>query len=334
MASLMGAKVHMVSKVGNDDVGRATVANFNRHGVLTDHLTVVDGVASGIAAVSVASDGQNSIVVAPGANLLLSRADVERAADAILQSDVLLLQNEVSPVSLHEGTRHQPARTHLNFIQLAAIFREYLQAEAIAVTQGVLSKDIEASPAAAVGVAAAVVVVVAAAAAAALAAATGSSSHDPGGNAASQGQGTAGEAGMSISPSIYLSIHLSLSLSLSLSLFLCLSLSLSLSLYLSLCLSRSPSRRAGRHRDATDIRVTGIPGFPRTPSESPSPSQGRRLLASPSIPRGTRTATIPFRAAESSSFPAAWPRQCPAQAYSPDSDHDFAKRIPSPSPSF
>ena len=103
MASLMGASVHMVAKVGDDDIGRATISNFRSRGVSTEHVSVATGVASGIAAVSVSADGQNSIVLAPGANLLLGRDDVERAAAAILGSDVLLLQNEAGPAPRARG---------------------------------------------------------------------------------------------------------------------------------------------------------------------------------------------------------------------------------------
>ncbi len=97
MASLMGSSVHMVAKLGDDDIGRATLHNFESRGVCTDFISRASGSASGVAAITVTSDGQNSIVIAAGANLLLGKEDLERAKEAILNCKVLLCQNEVPP---------------------------------------------------------------------------------------------------------------------------------------------------------------------------------------------------------------------------------------------
>ena len=97
MASLMGSSVHMVAKLGDDDIGRSTLRNFEKRGVSTDFISIAPGCASGVAAITVTSNGQNSIVIAAGANHLLGDQDLELAKEAILNCKVLLCQNEVPP---------------------------------------------------------------------------------------------------------------------------------------------------------------------------------------------------------------------------------------------
>ena len=97
MAALMGASVHMVAKLGDDDIGRTTIENFKKYGVNTDFVRTATGTASGVAAISVVQGGQNSIVIAPGANLLLDKSELELAKEAILGCKVLLCQNEIHP---------------------------------------------------------------------------------------------------------------------------------------------------------------------------------------------------------------------------------------------
>jgi ribokinase len=97
MASLMGATVHMVGKLGDDDIGRSTLKNFKDRGVNTDFVGISPGSASGVAAISVITGGQNSIVIAPGANILLDKNDLDMAKEVIMGCKVLLCQNEVHP---------------------------------------------------------------------------------------------------------------------------------------------------------------------------------------------------------------------------------------------
>jgi ribokinase len=97
MASLMGSSVHMVAKLGDDDIGKATLRNFENRGVCTDFISIAPGCASGVAAITVTNNGQNSIIIAPGSNLLLGDQDLENAKDAILNCKVLLCQNEIPP---------------------------------------------------------------------------------------------------------------------------------------------------------------------------------------------------------------------------------------------
>lgn len=87
-ASLLGADVSMVARIGKDDFGTAMLANFDSCGVNREHVTVADA-PTGCALITVA-EGTNTIVIVPGANALLGPDDVPD-----IQAKVLLCQLEV-----------------------------------------------------------------------------------------------------------------------------------------------------------------------------------------------------------------------------------------------
>ncbi len=95
-AARLGRRVAMVGRIGDDDAGTMLRAAIASAGVDVTELLTTDSSASGIALIAVAADGENSIVVSPGANSRLSQADVESAAGVLLQTaKVTLLQLEV-----------------------------------------------------------------------------------------------------------------------------------------------------------------------------------------------------------------------------------------------
>jgi ribokinase len=109
-AARLGAQVSMVGRVGRDAFANPLLDNLAAAGV--DHAFVIPDpeAATGVALIVVDDTGQNSIVVASGANMRLSPADVEAAEAAIAGADALLLQLE-SP--LESVTRAaEVARAH------------------------------------------------------------------------------------------------------------------------------------------------------------------------------------------------------------------------------
>lgn len=93
-AARLGAQVSMIGQVGHDAFANAILENLAADGI--DHAFVIQDreAATGVALIVVDDAGQNSIVVAPGANMRLAPADVDAAEAAIAQADVLLLQLE------------------------------------------------------------------------------------------------------------------------------------------------------------------------------------------------------------------------------------------------
>jgi ribokinase len=109
-ASLCGAQVLMVARVGDDLFGNAQIENFVTYGVDTRHVRVVPGVPTGVAPIFVESDGQNRIIVIKGANEQLMPADVDAAGDELRKADVIILQFEIPLETIYHAVRF--ARVH------------------------------------------------------------------------------------------------------------------------------------------------------------------------------------------------------------------------------
>lgn len=71
-ARRLGAEVFMVACLGDDPVAREATANLSEEGVNLDHCHNIDDVSTGLAMILVSSEGENQIVVAPGANAAFS----------------------------------------------------------------------------------------------------------------------------------------------------------------------------------------------------------------------------------------------------------------------
>jgi ribokinase len=90
-----GGKVTFVARVGEDIFGEQALRGFKEEGINTDFIVKDKDAPSGIAEIFVAEGGENCTAVASGANLNLSVYDITAAKDAILASDILLMQLEI-----------------------------------------------------------------------------------------------------------------------------------------------------------------------------------------------------------------------------------------------
>lgn len=91
-AARLGAEVTLVGRVGQDAFGPILLDNLRREGVDTRHVGADDDVATGMAFIALAPDGQNSILSVGGANLQCVPRYVEEAAPVIRHADVALVQ--------------------------------------------------------------------------------------------------------------------------------------------------------------------------------------------------------------------------------------------------
>jgi ribokinase len=107
-AARLGRAVAMVGCVGDDPAGRELLGSLQADGVDTARVRVVDGVPSGAAFITVNQDGENQIVVSPGANARLSAEHVGAAGAALRAAAVTLLQLEVPLAAVAAGA--PPAR--------------------------------------------------------------------------------------------------------------------------------------------------------------------------------------------------------------------------------
>ncbi|MCY4422038.1 MAG: ribokinase [Acidimicrobiaceae bacterium] len=94
-AARLGRRVAMIGRVGDDDSGTILTAALTSAGVDTAEVLTTDGTPSGTALIAVGADGDNAIVVSPGANGRLGPGDVAAAAGVLEAAAVVLLQLEV-----------------------------------------------------------------------------------------------------------------------------------------------------------------------------------------------------------------------------------------------
>lgn len=94
-ASRLGGKVSFIAKTGDDIFGKQAKQLFENEGVNTDYMFTDSENPSGVALITVDSAAENCIVVAPGANSNLGKADIDQAREEILRSDIILMQLEI-----------------------------------------------------------------------------------------------------------------------------------------------------------------------------------------------------------------------------------------------
>lgn len=94
-ASRMGGKVTLISKTGNDVFGKQSVMLYAAENIKTDYIFSDPKHPSGVALITVDSNGENCIVVASGANASLCPSDIDTATKEIESSDLILMQLEI-----------------------------------------------------------------------------------------------------------------------------------------------------------------------------------------------------------------------------------------------
>jgi len=94
-AARAGGQICMVGRVGCDAFGDALLANIQADGIDITHVRRTEGVASGVALITLDASGQNTIVVASGANGLVTPQDILASEELFKDAAVLLLQLEI-----------------------------------------------------------------------------------------------------------------------------------------------------------------------------------------------------------------------------------------------
>ncbi|AXA90191.1 ribokinase [Massilia sp. YMA4] len=93
-ARLGRSAVAMIGCVGDDAFGATLRAALAADGIDVDHVSVLPGVATGVASILVDADGQNSIVIAGGANDQLTPAHIDAALPLLARASIVVLQLE------------------------------------------------------------------------------------------------------------------------------------------------------------------------------------------------------------------------------------------------
>ncbi|HEY4660079.1 MAG TPA: ribokinase [Terriglobales bacterium] len=90
----LGYPVSMVGNVGNDAFGTQLRNGLAEAGVNTEYVGTVEG-SSGTALIITGPNGENSIVVVPGANAQLTPKSIEQATPVLKQAGFILVQLEI-----------------------------------------------------------------------------------------------------------------------------------------------------------------------------------------------------------------------------------------------
>ena len=93
--SRLGGRAVMIGRVGGDGFGEQMRQNLANADVDTHFLRQEMGETSGVALIVVEDNGENRIIVVPGANGLVNREDVEAAQDVIRSAGLLVMQFEI-----------------------------------------------------------------------------------------------------------------------------------------------------------------------------------------------------------------------------------------------
>ena len=94
-AQRLGGDVCFITKLGTDPNGKLMLENFVKEGLSADTVIQDPQVQSGMAWICVGDDGDNSIIVMPGANGAMTVADLKPFEQEIVSADYLLMQLEV-----------------------------------------------------------------------------------------------------------------------------------------------------------------------------------------------------------------------------------------------
>lgn len=116
-AARAGARSAMIGAVGDDDFGRALLANLDRAKVDRRFVRVATGAGSGMSVAIFDAGGDYGAVIVSGSNLTLGEKDIAGASGMIAQTAVLLLQNEVpeaANIAAARAVKAQGGRVVLN----------------------------------------------------------------------------------------------------------------------------------------------------------------------------------------------------------------------------
>lgn len=100
-AARLGADVTLIAKIGDDPFADILRSAIDFENINTEFVKTDADAGTGVATIVVEPDGENSIIVVPGANMRLTPSDIDVAQNSIAEADILLLQLE-TPIDTSE----------------------------------------------------------------------------------------------------------------------------------------------------------------------------------------------------------------------------------------
>ena len=94
VAAKIGAEVNMVGAVGDDTIGLSQIENQRRYDINTEAIEIIEDTTTGSANI-ITQDGDNQIIIIPGANLEITPEIVQKNIHKLDEADLVMIQNEI-----------------------------------------------------------------------------------------------------------------------------------------------------------------------------------------------------------------------------------------------
>lgn len=126
-AAGLGGRVAMVGAVGTDANAAVALGRMSSVAVDRAHVREVPG-PTGLAIVAVDSQGENSIIVVPGANGSVDAAFIDQASEMIAGADIVVAQGEIPATGTARAAELTTGRFVLNLAPVVPLPREVILA--------------------------------------------------------------------------------------------------------------------------------------------------------------------------------------------------------------
>ena len=124
-AARLGAPVALVGAVGTDANAKPATALLHEAGVDLTHVEEVTEV-TGLAVITVAANGENTVLVVPGANALVDATFAARHSTPIESAEVVLLQGEIPADGFAQAIESARGRVVVNLAPVVEVQRSAL----------------------------------------------------------------------------------------------------------------------------------------------------------------------------------------------------------------
>ncbi|WP_233476469.1 ribokinase [Paenibacillus sonchi] len=93
-AARLGADVQMIGRVGRDTFGSELLEVMRKEQINTEYIGQSETQTTGVASIVVDGEGENRIIVVPGANIEMGPADIAALEPVISQAEIVVMQLE------------------------------------------------------------------------------------------------------------------------------------------------------------------------------------------------------------------------------------------------
>ena len=140
MAAHCGAEVHFIGKLGKDVFGTAIADNFVKVGIHSEHVGKSE-TATGVAHIWVDSNGENRIIIIPGANHEIEIAKAVEAINSIKDLAVVVAQCEIKQEVTVAAFKAAKARGCITILNPAPY--QEISAELLAISDWIIPNETE-----------------------------------------------------------------------------------------------------------------------------------------------------------------------------------------------